>query len=67
MHYDRMVETALRGVLREALTVGVGMCGRAEIAFILAALALTQGAIDQTTFTSLILVAFVLNLLPRWH
>jgi len=48
--------------IREALTVGVGMCGRAEMAFILAALALTQGAIDQTIFTSLILVAFVLNL-----
>jgi Trk K+ transport system NAD-binding subunit len=47
---------------REAFTVGVGMCGRAEMAFILAALALTQGAIDQTIFTSLILVAFVLNL-----
>ena len=47
---------------REALTVGVGMCGRAEMAFILAALALSQGAIDQTIFTSLILVAFVLNL-----
>lgn len=48
--------------LREAFTVGVGMCGRAEMAFILAALALTQGAIDQTTFTGLILVAFLLNL-----
>ena len=46
----------------EALTVGVGMCGRAEIAFILASLALTQGAIDQTTFTALILTAFGLNL-----
>jgi len=32
---------------REALTVGVGMCGRAELAFILASLALAQGAIDQ--------------------
>ena len=48
--------------LREALTVGVGMCGRAEMAFILAALALSTGAIDQTTFTALILVAFLLNL-----
>ncbi|MDP6376069.1 MAG: cation:proton antiporter [Pseudomonadales bacterium] len=48
--------------VREALTVGVGMCGRAEMAFILAALALSQGAIDQTIFTALILVAFLLNL-----
>ena len=47
---------------REALTVGVGMCGRAEMAFILAALALAQGAIDQPVFTVLILTAFILNL-----
>ena len=38
------------------------MCGRAEIAFILASLALVQGAIDQTAFTTLIFTAFVLNL-----
>ncbi|MCP4431832.1 MAG: hypothetical protein GY806_12700 [Gammaproteobacteria bacterium] len=47
---------------REALTVGVGMCGRAEIAFILASLALTQGAIDQPAFSALIFTAFLLNL-----
>jgi len=46
----------------EALTVGVGMCGRAEIAFILAALALSQGAIGQPTFSALIFTAFILNL-----
>jgi len=46
----------------EALTVGVGMCGRAEIAFILAALALSQGAIDNPTFSALIFTAFILNL-----
>ncbi len=46
----------------EALTVGVGMCGRAEIAFILASLALAQGAIDQDAFTALIFTAFLLNL-----
>lgn len=47
---------------REALTVGVGMCGRAEIAFILASLALAQGAIDQSSFSALIFTAFLLNL-----
>jgi Kef-type K+ transport system membrane component KefB/Trk K+ transport system NAD-binding subunit len=47
---------------REALTVGVGMCGRAEIAFILAALALSQGAITGAIFSALIFVAFMLNL-----
>ncbi|MFP6589036.1 MAG: cation:proton antiporter [Candidatus Latescibacterota bacterium] len=46
----------------EALTVGVGMCGRAEMAFILASLALAQGAIDPAVFTILILTAFLLNL-----
>ena len=48
--------------LREALTVGVGMCGRAEMAFILASLALAQGAIDQSIFSVLIFTAFLLNL-----
>jgi len=47
---------------REALTVGVGMCGRAELAFILASLALAQGAIDQPIFSILIFTAFLLNL-----
>jgi len=46
----------------EALTVGVGMCGRAELAFILASLALTQGAIAATVFSVLIFTAFLLNL-----
>ena len=48
--------------LREAFTVGVGMCGRAEMAFIIASLALAQGAIDQTIFSALIFTAFLLNL-----
>ncbi len=48
--------------MHEALTVGVGMCGRAEMAFILAALALAQGAINQDVFTTLIITAFILNL-----
>ena len=47
---------------REALTVGVGMCGRAELAMILASLALTQGAIDPSIFSVLIFTMFVLNL-----
>ncbi len=47
---------------KEAITVGVGMCGRAEMAFILASLALAQGAIDQGIFSVLIFTAFVLNL-----
>jgi hypothetical protein len=47
---------------REALTVGIGMCGRAELAFILASLALAQGAISPAVFSVLIFTAFLLNL-----
>ncbi|MCP3960606.1 MAG: hypothetical protein GY719_22410 [bacterium] len=47
---------------REALTVGVGMCGRAELAFILASLALARGAIEKPTFSVLIFTCFLLNL-----
>lgn len=47
---------------REALTVGVGMCGRAELAFILASLALAQGAIEPSVFSVLIFTCFLLNL-----
>ncbi len=47
---------------REALTVGVGMCGRAELAFILASLALAEGAIAPAIFSVLIFTAFLLNL-----
>jgi Kef-type K+ transport system membrane component KefB/Trk K+ transport system NAD-binding subunit len=46
----------------EALTVGVGMCGRAELAFILASLALAQGSIEPAVFSVLIFTAFLLNL-----
>ena len=46
----------------EALTVGVGMCGRAELGMILAALALSQGAIDSSIFSVLIFTMFMLNL-----
>jgi Kef-type K+ transport system membrane component KefB/Trk K+ transport system NAD-binding subunit len=46
----------------EALTVGVGMCGRAELAFILASLALAQGAIEPAVFSVLIFTAFLLNI-----
>jgi Kef-type K+ transport system membrane component KefB/Trk K+ transport system NAD-binding subunit len=47
---------------REALTVGVGMCGRAELALIVASLALAQGAVDESVFSVLIFTTFILNL-----
>lgn len=47
----------------ESLTVGVGMCGRAEMAFVLASLGLSMGAIDASVFSILIFTMFLLNLL----
>lgn len=46
----------------ESLKIGVGMCGRAEMAFILASIGLTMGAIDSQVFSTLILTAFLLNM-----
>jgi Kef-type K+ transport system membrane component KefB len=46
----------------EALTVGVGMCGRAGLEFVLASLGLTLGVIDAETFSVLIFTAFLLSL-----
>lgn len=47
----------------EALTVGVGMSGRAEMAFILAALGLSMGLLTPEVFSVLIFTAFSLNLI----
>ena len=47
----------------ESITVGVGMCGRAEMAFVLASLGLSIGAIDETAFSVLIFTTFLLNLI----
>lgn len=46
----------------ESVGVGIGMCGRAEMAFILASLGLSLGAIDATTFSVLIITTFLLNI-----
>ena len=47
----------------ESATVGVGMCGRAEMAFVLASLGLSKGIIDNEVFSALIFTAFLLNIL----
>lgn len=47
----------------EALTVGVGMCGRAEMAFILASLGLASGFYSDDIFSVLLVTAFLLNIL----
>ncbi|MHA1544319.1 MAG: cation:proton antiporter [Alphaproteobacteria bacterium] len=46
----------------ESLGVGIGMCGRAEMAFILAALGLNLGVFDERVFSIIIFATFLLNL-----
>lgn len=46
----------------ESLSVGVGMCGRAEMAFVLCSLGLTMGVLDAHVFSILIFTTFLLNL-----
>lgn len=46
----------------ESLGVGIGMCGRAEMAFILASLGLSMGIINAKVFSVVIFGAFLLNL-----
>lgn len=53
----------LRFTRIEATTVGVGMCGRAEMAFVLASLGLGAGIINNEVFSVLIFTAFILNIL----
>ncbi len=47
----------------ESLTIGVGMNGRAEMAFVLSSLGLTAGVINAEVFSILIFTTFLLNLL----
>jgi Kef-type K+ transport system membrane component KefB len=46
----------------ESLTVGIGMCGRAEMAFVLASIGLSMGTIDTKVFSVLIFTTFLLNI-----
>jgi Kef-type K+ transport system membrane component KefB len=47
----------------ESLTIGIGMCGRAEVAFILAAIGLKLEVIDDVIFSIIIFSTFILNLI----
>lgn len=47
----------------ESLTIGVGHCARAEMAFIIASLGLSTGALDQDVFSVLVFAAFLLDLI----
>ena len=46
----------------EALTIGVGHCARAEMAFIIASLGIQMGALDKNIFSVLVFTSFILNL-----
>jgi len=47
----------------ESLTIGIGMCGRAEMAFILAAIGRNLEVINDTIFSILIFSTFILNII----
>jgi Kef-type K+ transport system membrane component KefB len=47
----------------ESLTIGVGHCARAEMAFIIASLGIEMGALDKNIFSVLVFTAFLLNLI----
>jgi len=46
----------------ESLTIGVGHCARAEMAFIIASLGIEMGALDKNVFSVIVFSAFLLNL-----
>lgn len=47
----------------ESLSIGVGMMGRAEMAFVLSSLGLSMGVIDNEVFSVLIFTTFLLNIM----
>ncbi len=47
----------------ESGVVGVGMCGRAEMAFVLASLGFSMGVIGEAVFSVVIATTFLLNLI----
>ena len=47
----------------ESLTIGVGHCARAEMAFIIASLGIEMGALDKNVFSVIVFTAFLLNIL----
>lgn len=46
----------------ESLSVGVGMCGRAEMAYVIAALGFQLGAFDAKVLSAMIFVTFLVNI-----
>jgi Kef-type K+ transport system membrane component KefB len=54
----------LRMKLRDALVVGTGMTPRGEVAMIVALIGLSQGLIDQNTYSALILMSLITTIIP---
>ncbi len=50
----------------ESLTIGIGMVGRAEMAFILAAIGLKMNVISDTLFSILVFSTFILNIIASF-
>lgn len=46
----------------DSLSVGIGMCGRPEMAFVLAALGLSMNLLNDQVFSVLVFSAFLLNI-----
>jgi len=46
----------------ESVSVGVGMCGRAEMAYVIAALGFKLGAFDANVLSAMIFVTFLVNI-----
>ncbi len=50
----------------ESLTIGVGMCGRAEMAYIIASIGMSMKVINETIFSILIFSTFILNFMTSF-
>jgi Kef-type K+ transport system membrane component KefB len=50
--------------LRNSLTVGIGMVPRGEVAMIVGLIGLTQGLVDQSTYSAIILMSLLTTIIP---
>lgn len=50
--------------VRDSLTVGIGMVPRGEVAMIVGLIGLTQGLVDQPTYSAIILMSLLTTIIP---
>lgn len=50
--------------LRNSLTIGIGMVPRGEVAMIVGLIGLTQGLVDQSTYSAIILMSLLTTIIP---